>query len=314
MKRTILTIIVAALLAVACGDTNSVSGDIATSVVTTAAPPTTTSAPTTTTEAPEEALAIVSLSSTATEMLFAIGAGDLVVAVDEFSNYPPEAPISGLSGFTPSIEAIATFQPMLVVAQFDPGDMVAGLELLGIETLTLPAAASLEDVYGQIAELGIVTDRSDEAAKVVESMRNRIGALVSELTQREIPLTYFHEVGTEYFSATSNTFVGEIYALAGLENIADAADPDGSQFGFPLLTEEFIIDADPDIIFLADTIGYGQSAQTVGERPGWEALSAVQSGRIVELNDDLASRWGPRVVDLAETIFAAVADYDTVAQ
>lgn len=287
MKRLILGIILSALLVAACGDSGA--------------------------DTPaQDAQAIVSLSSTATEMLFAIGAGDLVVAVDEYSNYPPEAPSSGLSGFTPSVEAIATFEPTLVVAQFDPGDMVAGLELLGIETLILPSASSLEDVYAQIAELGAVTGRVDRAGELIASMRDRIDVLVSELTQREVALTYFHEVGTEYYTATSGTFVGEIYALAGLENIADAADPDGSQSGFPLLTEEFIIDADPDIIFLADTIGYGQSAQTVRERPGWNALSAVQSGRIVELNDDLASRWGPRVVELAEAIFAAVAAYDAV--
>jgi iron complex transport system substrate-binding protein len=330
MRRSVIVCLALAMLVAACGsDPTSVTADLdgtsspveaaastsapATSTVDTSVATSDTAVPTTDTTSTSAVVvghSIVSLSSTATEMLFAIDAGDLVVAVDEFSNYPAQAPTTELSGFTPSVEAIATFEPTLVVAQFDPGDLVAGLEALGIEVVLLPSASSLDEVYSQITQLGEAVDREPEASELVSSIKTTLEVLVADLPARATPITYFHEVGTEYYSATSMTFVGEIYALAGMVNIADAADLDGSQFGFPLLTEEYILDADPDIIFLADTIGYGQTAAVVADRPGWESLTAVVGGRIVELNDDLAARWGPRVVELAEAIFAAVGAFD----
>src|SRR5690606_12972345 len=105
------------------------------------------------------------------------------------------------------------------------------------------------------------------------------------------------------YSATSNTFVGELLGLAGLRSIADAAD-DGS--GFPQLSAEYVIDADPDLILLADTGAGGQTAESIAARPGWDQLTAVREGRVVELDPDLASRWGPRIVDLLASVVEAV--------
>jgi iron complex transport system substrate-binding protein len=93
--------------------------------------------------------------------------------------------------------------------------------------------------------------------------------------------------------------------MAGLDNIADPADADGSKGGYPQLSEEFIVKADPDFVFLADTKCCGQSAATVKARSGWAGLTAVKQDQIVALDDDIASRWGPRVVDLFRTIVAA---------
>jgi iron complex transport system substrate-binding protein len=104
---------------------------------------------------------------------------------------------------------------------------------------------------------------------------------------------------------TSSTFIGQVYALAGLENVADAADPNGEFAGYPQLSPEFLVDADPDFIFLADTECCQQSAATLAERPGFDALTAVQEGRVVELSDDVASRWGPRLVDFLRSIIEA---------
>ena len=118
-------------------------------------------------------------------------------------------------------------------------------------------------------------------------------------------MTYYHELDDTLFSATSTTFIGQLYSMLGLVNIADGSDPDG--FGYPQLSAEVIIDADPDFIFLADTICCGQSQATVAARPGWETLQAVVGGRVVELDDAVASRWGPRVVDLLEIVAGAVA-------
>jgi iron complex transport system substrate-binding protein len=255
---------------------------------------------------------IVSIAPVATEMLFAIGAGDQVVAVDSLSTYPAEAPVTGLGAFEPNVEAIAAYEPDLVVLSFDPGDVVAGLEALDIETLLLPTASSHEDTYAQLEQLGEVTGRAEEAAAEVDRIRSALEELAASVPERDDPLTYYHEVDDTLYTVTSQTFIGEIYALAGLENVADPADPDGAAGGYPQLSAEFLVDADPDLIFLADTVCCGQTAQTVAARPGWDALSAVQAGRIIELDDDIASRWGPRVVDFLETIVAAVAEVEAV--
>jgi iron complex transport system substrate-binding protein len=92
-----------------------------------------------------------------------------------------------------------------------------------------------------------------------------------------------------------------------MENIADAADPDGT--GFPRLSPEAVIEADPDLIYLADTQCCQQDAAAVAERPGWDTLGAVEGGDIVELPDDVASRWGPSVVELAEMIASSLERY-----
>jgi iron complex transport system substrate-binding protein len=257
-----------------------------------------------TVEIAEQPDRIVSLSATATEMLFAVDAGDQVVAVDDQSNYPDDAPTTDLSGLEPNVEAIAGYEPDLVVTSGDPGDVVAGLETLGVPTLVHPAATTLDDTYEQITSLGTATGHADEAAELVGQMEDDIAALVEQVPDRVQALTYYHELDSTLFTVTSETFIGELYALAGLENVADPAD-DGSAGGYPQLSPEFLVQADPDIIFLADTKCCGQDATTVAARPGWADLTAVTEGNVVELDDDIASRWGPRVVDLLETIVQA---------
>lgn len=239
--------------------------------------------------------AIVSLAPALTEMLFAVGAGEQVTAVDDQSDFPENVPTTDLSGFTPNIEAIASYQPDLVVVSNDIDGLVAALGALDIPVLLLEAAASLDDVFAQIELLGTATGHPEEANSLVEEMEGSIADIVSSVDTSSDPLTYYHELGPELFTVTSSTFIGEVYATLGLENIADPADADG--FGYPQLSPEFIIQADPDLIFLADTECCAQTAATVAERPGWSAMSAVTGGGVVELSDDIASRWGPRVVD-----------------
>ena len=264
-------------------------------------------------EAAEEADAetanrIVSLSPTATEMLFAIGAGDQVIAVDAFSYYPEETPVTDLSGFEPNVEAIAGFEPTVVVSEAP----IEGLDAIDIENLVQFAAVTFDDVYFQIEQLGALTGNVSEAAELVLEMQTDIEAVVASLPERETPLTYYHELDNTLYSVTSSTFVGEVYSLLGLVNAADPADPDAEFFGYPQLNEEFLITADPDIIFLADTLCCAQNTETVGDRPGWDQLSAVQAGNIVELDDDIVSRWGPRLVDFIETAGAAVVSVEAV--
>ena len=247
---------------------------------------------------------IVSISPTGTEILFAIGAGDRVVAVDDFSYYPPEAPVTDLSGWQPNVEAIASYDPDLVVMGSD-GDIEANLESLGIAVLGINAPATFDEVYVQIAQFGETTGQGDEAAALISEMRNEIDALIDAAPDAS-GLTYYHELTDGLYSVTSSTFIGQVYSLFGLHNIADPADSDGSSYGYPQLSDEYIVDADPDLIFLADTLCCGQNAETVAARTGWDLLSAVQNGRVVELNDDIVSRWGPRLVEFIAAISDAI--------
>jgi iron complex transport system substrate-binding protein len=249
---------------------------------------------------------IVSLSPTHTEMLFAVGAADRLVAVDEFSDFPAEAlelP-NDLSGFEPNVEAIAAYEPDLVVIGGDFTGLGEQLDAIGIAWWDGPAAMTLDDTYTQIEQLGAVTGQIAEAAELVAQMQTDIDAIVAETDVPDEPLTFYHELDPTYFSADSTTFIGELYSLLGLQNIADRAEGDSG--GFPQLNAEFIVSADPDLIFLADTKCCGESAGTVAARDGWGAISAVVNGNVIEMDDDIASRWGPRVVDYLAAVSAAV--------
>lgn len=245
--------------------------------------------------------AVVSLSSTATEMLFAIGAGDQVVAVDEQSNYPAEAPVADLSGFTPNLEAILSYEPDLVIITFDPGDLIAGLGAAGVPVLTYTAAPTVSDVYRQMEALGAATGNTESAAAAIDEVEAGLAEAVASAVSSGEGVTYYHEIDATLYTVTSQTLFGEIYGLFGMINVADPADADGAAAGYPQLSAEFLVGSDPDIIFLADTL-YGESVETVSDRPGWSVMSAVTGGHIEELDSDLASRWGPRIVDFAQAI------------
>lgn len=253
---------------------------------------------------------IVSLSPTGTEMLFAIDAGDQVVAVDEFSYYPDEAPVTDLSGWQPNIEAIAEFDPDLVLIAIDTGDVVDSLDLLDIPVLVFDAPADFEGIYRQIEVLGVATGQVGGAAELVGAMQDDVDAIIAGLPDHVEGLTYFHELDETLYSVTSTTFIGQVYGLLGLVNIADAADPDGSTGGYPQLSAEFVIEADPDLIFLADAACCGQNAETVAARPGWESMTAVARGGVIEVDEDVASRWGPRIVDYIREVADAVSELE----
>ena len=247
---------------------------------------------------------IVSLSPTATEMLFAIGAGSQVVAVDDDSDYPPTAPRTSLSGLEPNIEAIARYRPDLVVVTYDPEGFVHSLGALGVRVLLEPAAANLAGTYHQIESLGEVTGHKVAAVALVRRMRAEIATAVAEVPRFTSPPTYYFELEPDFYSVTSSTFVGQLLSAFGLRDIADTAK--GASSGYPQLSDEYIVKADPEIIFLADTVCCGQSARSVAARPAWRGIAAVRDGDVVPLNDDVASRWGPRVVVLARDIEAAL--------
>ena len=250
---------------------------------------------------------IVSLTPTATEMLFAIGAGPQVVAVDDQSNYPSTAPKTDLSGFKPSAEAIAAKNPDLVVLSDDIDKIVAQLGKLKIPVFLTPAATSMDDTYREIGQLGALTGHQAEAEALHQQMTAQIGKIVAGVPARRKPLSYYYELDPTLYSVTSKTFIGSIFAMFGLTDVADAADPSGTKGGYPQLAQEALIKSNPDTIFLADSKCCKQSAQTVAARTGWNTITAVKSGHVFPLDDDIASRWGPRTVDLVQSVADAVA-------
>jgi iron complex transport system substrate-binding protein len=294
------------LTAAACGDDSSSSSasttpDTTAATETTVAPEITAAESTVPADVPK---AIVSLSPTATEMLFAIGAGDQVIAVDDQSNFPAEAldKPHDLSGFEPNVEAIAALQPDLVIMQ-DP-TVQDQLEALGITVFIGAAPASFDDVYAQIEQLGAATGHVGDAAELVGNMQADIEAAIAAAPTTADALAFYHELDNTFYSVTSNTFIGQVYTLFGLTNIADEAQPGND---YPQLNAEYIVQQDPALIFLADTKCCGESPETVAARPGWDAISAVKNGNVVAIDDDIASRWGPRLVDFVEAVSDALA-------
>jgi iron complex transport system substrate-binding protein len=297
-------------LATACGDDSTGASDSAPASDAPASDPPAQTPPDTaegddgaTTASPTR---IVSISPTATEMLFAIGAGDQVVAVDSLSTFPPEAAgvVTELSAFEPNVEAIAGYEPDLVISDGTNPDLLTQLDALAIPHWEGPAATTFSDVYEQIEQLGAITGHVGEAAELVAAMQVDLDTIASSVPELEVPLTYYHELDPTFYSVTSDTFIGQVYGLFGMQNIADQAE--GAAGQYPQLNVEFIISADPDLIFLADTKCCQESAATVASRDGWDAIAAVANGHVIAMDDDIASRWGPRIVDYARAVGAAI--------
>jgi iron complex transport system substrate-binding protein len=250
--------------------------------------------------------AIVSLSPTATETLFAIGAGSQVKAVDKDSDYPSSAPHSNLDAFQLNPEAVASYRPDLVVASNLTSAQVAKLHTLHIPVLLEPAATGLPEAYQEIVQLGQATGHRNAAATEVAGMKRQIASIVNATPKRATPATYYYELDQTYYSETSATFIGHLLRLLGLTSIADSAKGAAAAGGYPQVSAEFVLKANPDYVLLADTRCCKQSPATVAKRPGWSALGAVRGARVVALDDDIASRWGPRIVDLLRTVAEAV--------
>ena len=243
---------------------------------------------------------IVSLSPASTEILFAIGAGSQVIAVDDYSTYPPDAPITDLSGWDPNVEAVLSYEPDLIIIANDANEIIAALTAAAVPVYVDAAPADLESGYAGIAQLGAATGHTDESAALIGTMRTGLAAAFA--AGPSTPVRLYHELDDTHYSVSSTSFIGAVYAEFGVENIADAADSDG--WGYPQLTPEYIVDADPEVIVITDLVGY--TAADVAVRPGWGSITAVRNDNIVTVNADAASRWGPRLPQFAATIAEAL--------
>ena len=246
---------------------------------------------------------IVSLSPTATETLFRIGAGKQVIAVDDQSDYPKSAPKTSLSGFTPNVEAIVAYHPDLVVISYSPKDFAGALAKARVRVLDQEPANTFKDAYAQIVQLGRITGHLEEAKVLVARMKARIATLVKGAPKKS--LSVYDELSPDYYSATSASIIGQVLRLFGLKNIADAA-PGAGSVGAVQLSAEYIVSQSPDLIVLADTRCCGQSRSKISQRPGWATVAAVRKGAIAVIDDSIASRWGPRLVNFVNAVSSAL--------
>ena len=247
---------------------------------------------------------IISLSPSATEILFGIGAGSQVIAVDDNSDFPSNAPFSKLSSFTPNVEAIAAYHPDLVVLQSSAtsaATIATDLQKLKIKVYLEVTPSSISDAYAEFLALGKVTGHPSRAKALVSTMKSRIADILAK-ARKKSAISIFHELDNTLYSADSTTFIGQIYSDFNFTNIADGTDAGG----YPQLTSEAVIKANPKVIFLDDG-PYGESATTVASRPGWSTIAAVKNKHVVVLPLDIADRWGPRLVDFYQFVAQATA-------
>jgi iron complex transport system substrate-binding protein len=304
--RALAPIAVIAICAAGCGSSSGSASAKAASPAANGTFPVTIATPNGVGQIKSRPKAIVSLSPTATEMLYAIGASRQVEAVDSLSDYPAGAPVTKLSAFQPNVEAIVADKPDLVVISDNINGLEKKLAALSIPVLDLAAPADVNGEYSEFEQLGRATGHVAQARREVATLRSQLAQIVASVPKRSKPLTYYYELDQTYYSVTSSTFVGSLLSLLGMKSIADAASSAASSGGYPQLSPEFIVRANPDYIILADTVCCHQSTRTVSSRPGWSSLTAVKAGHVISLNDDIASRWGPRIIDLLRTVASGV--------
>ena len=239
---------------------------------------------------------VVSLSTTHTEVIQILGGGNLLVGVDSFSE--TDLPVEKIDAFTVTAEELAKLNPDLVVVAFDFNGIVEGLEGLDINYTLLPPAKNFEDVYSQIEKIGVLIDKADEASDLVSLMKNDVSEIIENFSEENI--TVFHEIGFTYgiYTVNENSFIGEIYNLLGVENVANLKeDPFGS--GYPEFSEEEVINSNPNLIVVGHSDYLNKDLST---RIGWEEIRAVQNDNVYFLNENLANNWGASTVDLINTL------------
>jgi iron complex transport system substrate-binding protein len=250
----------------------------------------------------QEPISLVSLSPSATEILFAIGAGGQVIAVDSLSNYPETAPISELNSFDPNVESILAFNPDLVILNLNSmkaNEVREALDKLGIPVLMEQAPNDMDGVYQEIRVLGTATGKLANAEELIAQMQQR-RAEILESVKDVTPVKFFHELDNTLYSVTSSTFIGSVYKDFGLINVADGAEG-ADQSGYPQISAEYLVSENPQLIFLADA-QYGETVEVVSQRAGWSQIDAVVNNKVIELPADIPSRWGPRIIDFYEII------------
>jgi iron complex transport system substrate-binding protein len=239
---------------------------------------------------------VVSLSTTHTEIIQTLGGENLLVGIDSFSE--SELPIEKIDAFTVTADELVNLNPDLVIVAFDFNGIIDGLEALNLNYVLLPPARNFDEVYTQIMEIGNLINKSEESIDLVSEMENDVAEIIENFSAQNVKV--FHEIGYTYgiYTVNENSFIGEIYNLLGVDNIANfKEDPFGS--GYPEFSEDEILMANPNLIIVGHSDYLNKDLST---RFGWEEITAIQSGNLFFLDENLANNWGTNTVDLLNTL------------
>lgn len=249
---------------------------------------------------------IFSLSPSATEILYGINASKQIIAVDKSSDYPKNAPITPILGFVPIFEQIIKYKPDLVIINntaINAVEVINKLNNMNIKTYLEKTPNNLDDIYKEIFELGKITGKEEESKNLVEKMKKNINNIIIKFKKYKninIPIKFFHEIDDNLYTATSKTFVGNVYSTFGLINIADKA-PIEKKDGYIQLDKKYIVESNPDLIFLGDGV-VGEKYSLYIKKEGWDKINAIKNNKVIILPLNISARWGPRIVDFYETI------------
>ncbi len=244
---------------------------------------------------------IVSHSPAATEILFAIGAGDAVVAADEFSNYPAEAEaLPKVTYSSPDPEQDLAFEPDLVIFAGRQESSLAHFRELDLRVFYLEEPTDLDGVFESVRILGQLTGHEEGAEAVIADMQatlDRVAATIADV--EEGPLVFW-ELTEDLYTVSPDSFIGAALTFVKARNVAAGVEGD-----FPQLSSEVIVEANPDVILMADA-GFVDPA-SVPQRAGWSGITAVAGGAIYPVDGDVMSRPGPRIAqgieDLARLLY-----------
>ena len=239
---------------------------------------------------------VVSLSTTHTEIIQTLGAENILVGVDSFSE--TELAVEKIDAFTVTAEDLVKLSPDLVIVAFDFNGIIDGLESLDINYALLPPAVNFEDVYSQIEQIGDLIGKPNESMQLVSEMQNDVDEIIENFSTQNVKV--FHEIGYTYgiYTVNENSFIGEIYNLLGIDNVANLKeDPFGS--GYPEFSEEEVLSSNPNLIVVGHSDYLNKDLST---RVGWGEITAVKSGNVFFLDENLANNWGASTVDLLNTL------------
>ena len=239
---------------------------------------------------------VVSLSTTHTEIIQSLEAEETLIAVDSFSEV--DFPVEIIDAYTVTAEELVPLNPDVVILAFDFNGIVEGLENQEINYVLLPPAKNFEDVYSQIETIGFLVNKESEAFSTTRDMKIEINRILDNADFGDTSV--YHEIGYSYgiYSVNSDSLIGQIYNSLGVVNIANnTEDPFGS--GYPALTEEQVIESNPEYIVIGHSDYLNKDLST---RMGWEDINAIENSNVYFLDENLANNWGTTTVELVEQI------------
>jgi iron complex transport system substrate-binding protein len=242
---------------------------------------------------------VVSLLPSNTEILFAVGAGEQVVGVTSYCNYPEEATtreqVGGITSKSLNVESIVALEPDLVLASGSQSEIIPILEESGLTVIVLEPA-TFDDIFANIELVGQVTGHTHEATALVNELRQRVETVVATVSAADTQPTVFYEVWHDpLMTGGPNTFIGQLITMAGGKSIFADVEED-----WPQVSTEVVVERNPAVILGPDSHGDELTPEKITTRAGWENIAAVQNGQIYLLNGDAVSRPGPRLVDMLE--------------